>query len=51
MKKFFRTTLHESALDLPSVFVSAGKRGYQVELTMDALAKMIPFGTADLIRS
>jgi len=51
MKKFFRTTLHESALGLPSVFVSAGKRGRQVELTLDALSKMIPFETADLIRS
>jgi Cys-tRNA(Pro)/Cys-tRNA(Cys) deacylase len=51
MKKFFRTTVHRTAEDYPTIFVSAGKRGHQAELSLDSLRKMIRLETADLIRS
>ncbi len=51
MKKFFRTTVHRTAEDFPTIFVSAGKRGHQAELSLDSLRKMIRLETADLIRS
>jgi Cys-tRNA(Pro)/Cys-tRNA(Cys) deacylase len=50
MKKFFRTTVHESAKNYPAVLMSAGRRGYQVAVSPDDLGKMIRFEYADLIR-
>ena len=49
MKKFFRTTLHMTAQEFDTIFFSAGKVGYQVEVAPDDLAKVIRFGYADLI--
>lgn len=49
MKKFFRTTFHKSAADCDTICVSAGRRGYQVELTLNDFAKVIRFETADVI--
>ena len=51
MKKFFRTTFHETAAGFPTIFVSGGKRGYQVELSLEDMEKMIRLDTADLICS
>ena len=48
MKKFFRTTVHESAAQLPTVILSAGKRGCQIELSLAELKKMIRFQLCDL---
>ncbi len=48
MKKFFRTTIHESARELESIFFSAGKIGYQVEVAPEELKKVIRFEYADL---
>ena len=38
MKKPYRTVIDQSARALPSMAVSAGKIGFQVELSPDALA-------------
>ena len=48
MKKQFPTFMDESALLLDTVCVSAGKIGYQVELSPDALSEMIPLHFAEL---
>lgn len=48
MKKFFKTTIDSSASDIPHIYVSAGKIGYQIELSLDDLKKMIRFDMAEL---
>ena len=48
MKKFFRTTLDESAKACPTIYVSAGKIGYQIQLAPADLARVIRFDYADL---
>ncbi len=49
MKKLFTTVIHESAKSLDTIYVSAGKVGYQVELAPDDLASLIRAGFGDLI--
>ena len=48
MKKFFRTTFHETAILYDTIFFSAGKIGYQVEMNIDELSKVIEFELADV---
>ncbi len=48
MKKFFTTTLDVSAKTFETIFFSAGKVGYQVEVKVEDLKKMIRFEMADL---
>lgn len=48
MKKFFTTTLDISAQSQSTIIFSAGKIGYQVEVTLDDLAKVIRFDLADV---
>ena len=48
MKKFFKTTVDESAKDFDTIIFSAGKIGYQVELGLDELSKVIEFQLADI---
>lgn len=48
MKKFFRTTVDESAKDLGTIFISGGKVGYQVQLKPEDLAKVIEYEFADI---
>lgn len=48
MKKFFCTTVHETAKDYDTIFFSAGKIGYQIETAPEALARVIRFSYADL---
>jgi len=48
MKKFFPTTIHHTAENLPEIVFSAGKIGYQVELKPEDLKKVIRFQFADL---
>lgn len=48
MKKPFPTTLEESALAHDTILFSAGKIGWQVEMTPDDLQKIVPYQTADL---
>ena len=48
MKKQFPTFIHESCLEQETIIVSAGKIGQQVELSPDALIKLIRARTADV---
>ena len=48
MKKFFTTTIDETAADFPTIIFSAGKIGYQVEMSLNDLQKVIPFNLAPL---
>lgn len=49
MKKYFNTVIHSSAADIPTIFFSGGKIGFQVELSLDDLAKAIKFELHDII--
>lgn len=48
MKKFFQTTIDVSAEQLETMTFSAGKIGYQVEVKVEDLAKVIEFSFFDL---
>lgn len=48
MKKCFRTVFHQSAESQESVIFSAGKIGYQVEVRLTDLEKIIAFSLADV---
>ena len=48
MKKQFPTVVDETALLCDTLVFSAGKVGYQVEMTPDVLAQMIPYTIADV---
>ena len=50
MKKPFPTVLHESAADCETIYVSAGKIGYQVQLSPGDLQKMLPLKLCDVIK-
>lgn len=51
MKKFFQTTIHESAGNYDTIIFSGGKIGYQVEISLEDLARIIQFSLADIIVS
>ena len=48
MKKFFQTTLDESILNCDTFCVSAGKIGYQIEISLEELKKVIRLDIASL---
>lgn len=48
MKKFFPTTIDSSAESFETIIFSAGKIGYQVELSLSELQKVISFHLADI---
>ena len=48
MKKFFDTTIDISAKNFDTIIFSAGKIGYQVELSLDELSKVIRFQLAEI---
>ncbi len=48
MKKFFRTTIDVSAQNFDTIYFSGGKIGFQVQLSLEDLAKVIKFEFADL---
>lgn len=48
MKKFFKTTIDVTAEEAESIYISAGKVGYQIELSLDDLRKIIRLDTAEL---
>ncbi len=50
MKKFFTTTIDESAKNFESIIFSAGKIGYQVELKLSELAKVIRYNLAYIVK-
>ncbi len=49
MKKAFPTFIHESSKEYDHIFVSAGKVGYQIELSPEDLIKITRSKTADII--
>ncbi len=48
MKKFYKTTIDKSAENFDTIIFSAGKIGYQVELSLCDLAKIITFNLSDI---
>lgn len=48
MKKSFRTVIDGSAADFDTIFFSAGKIGYQVEVSLEELKKVLRFTLADI---
>lgn len=48
MKKQFRTVIHESASSLEKIFFSGGKIGFQVEVRVEDLKKVMKFDFADI---
>lgn len=48
MKKQFKTVIHQTAADYATIMFSAGKIGYQVELSLADLQKVIPVLVADI---
>ena len=51
MKKSFKTTIHETARDFDTIMFSAGKIGYQVEMNVKDLEKLIRIAYGDLVVS
>ena len=49
MKKLFTTTVHETAKDFETIMFSAGKIGYQVEMAVTDLEKIVPVKYADVV--
>jgi len=49
MKKFFKTTIDSSAAKSETIVFSAGKIGYQVEMTLEELKRVISYELADLV--
>ncbi len=49
MKKQFRTTIDRSAADFDTIIFSAGKIGYQVELSLETLGKVIRFELEEIV--
>ena len=48
MKKLFPTVFDRSAEGYDTIFFSAGKIGYQVQLSLSDLRQVIPFSLADI---
>lgn len=50
MKKLFPTFIDQSALCFQTIFFSAGKLGYQVQMSLADLEKVIPVTSIDLVK-
>ena len=50
MKKFFRTTVHETAILYDTIIFSGGRIGCQMELPLEDLKKVITLETADVVK-
>lgn len=51
MKKFFTTTIHNTAEEFDTIIFSGGKIGYQVEVSPKDLKKVINFQYEDIVVS
>ncbi len=49
MKKQFKTFIHQTAVDQEAILFSAGKIGYQVEMSLAELQKIVPVTPVDII--
>lgn len=50
MKKQFKTVIHKTAPDFETIYFSAGKIGYQIEMPYQSLKKVIRIEEADIIK-
>ena len=50
MKKIFKTVIDETSKNFETIYISAGKVGYQVELKLQDLEKVIRINTADITK-
>lgn len=50
MKKAFKTVFHESCQSIQHIIVSAGKIGYQIEMTPKTLVAFVRGSVADIIK-
>ena len=50
MKKQFRTFFHQTANGFETIMFSAGKIGYQVEVSPEAIRKILKYETCDLVK-
>ena len=50
MKKFLKTVIDASAKNFDTIIFSAGKIGYQVEVTLEDLSKVIRFELEDITK-
>ena len=48
MKKFFTTTIHSSAKDFETIMFSGGKIGYQIEINLEDLERIINYELKDI---
>ncbi len=48
MKKYFKTVFDKSAGDWDTIFLSGGKIGIQIEISIQELSKVIPFSLEDI---
>ncbi len=49
MKKAFKTVINETASNFESIIFSAGKIGYQVEVSLESLKKIVRYELKDVI--
>ena len=49
IKKFFKTVIHETASKFDKILFSGGKIGYQVEVSLQDLSKVIKYDLADIV--
>ena len=49
MKKQYKTTVHLTALNFDTIIFSAGKVGYQVEISYKDLLKVFPINSAAIV--
>lgn len=49
MKKLFPTVFHSTAETYEQIYFSGGKVGYQVQLHLEDIKKIIPYKVADLV--
>ncbi|MCR5700870.1 MAG: Cys-tRNA(Pro) deacylase [Lachnospiraceae bacterium] len=49
MKKQFATVIHETAMNFDTIFFSAGKVGYQVEVAPSDIGKVIRYEIGDIV--
>ncbi len=49
MKKLFKTIIHQSTSEFDTIIFSGGKIGYQVEINLSDLNKVINFQISDIV--
>ena len=50
MKKFFKTTVHYTAADYDTIFFSGGRIGFQIELDIEDIGRVIEYKLEDITK-